>query len=87
MNKRYVNSQAEGDGPLGLEPELVELLRQTPAIRRDVAELRHLLMARRKSHFTVEEFAVVVERAPYTVRIGILQSGRNSHKISGAVDP
>jgi excisionase family DNA binding protein len=83
MNHRYVDARITEDGPLGLGPELVELLRLIPAIRQDVAELRRLMAARRKSHFTVEEFAAVVGRAPYTVRAWIKDERIAAIRVAG----
>jgi excisionase family DNA binding protein len=53
------------DGPDG---ESLRLLRQIPAIRDGLDELRSLLSGRRKSLLTVEEFAREVGRSAYTVR-------------------
>jgi excisionase family DNA binding protein len=53
----------------------VDLHRKLTLLAEDVRAIRDALDGRSKSHFTVEEVAALVGRAPYTVRSWI-QAGR-----------
>ena len=56
--------------PAGDSPQIrvEQLLGMIPAMVKDVGEIRRLLSDRRKDYYTIDEFAEIVRRAPYTIR-------------------
>ena len=52
-------------------------------LKRDVADLHHLLADRRKPQLTVAEFAELVGRAPFTVRRWLKEKRINAIRVSG----
>jgi hypothetical protein len=73
-----------GPGPAGIatdRPE--ELLGLIPGLVAAVGEIRQLLSSRRKDFFTVDEFAEIVRRAPYTVRAWVRDGRVRAIRVSG----
>jgi hypothetical protein len=60
-----------------------ELLGMIPGLVAAVDEIRRLLSGRHKDHHTVEEFAEIVRRAPYTVRTWIRDGRVRAIRVSG----
>jgi hypothetical protein len=61
--------------------ELLGLIRGLVAA---VDEIRRLLTGRHKDYFTVEEFAEIVRRAPYTVRVWVRDGLVRAIRVSGS---
>jgi hypothetical protein len=86
---RFANSPTGPDPGLGgIAADRVDpLLGMIPAIFASIGEIHRLLSDRRKDHYTIEEFAEIVRRAPDSVRtwvrdgrVGAERPGRHRHE-------
>ena len=84
-----MNQRAER--PLNVDPtgrgfaadRVEHLLGMIPAMVKDVGEIRRLLSDRRKDYYTIEEFAEIVRRAPYTIRTWVKDGRVAAIRVSG----
>ena len=81
---RYLSREPATTGVDGLDAvALALLLNKIPLILSAVQDLRALLTERRKDFFTVEEFAGLVGRSPYTVRTWVKAGLVKATRVSG----
>lgn len=69
--------------PPGLTAEQTRQLALLPTIAETLDEVRELIRGRIKEHYTVDEFAALVGRAPYTVRAWITGNRLDAIRVEG----
>jgi excisionase family DNA binding protein len=77
-------TQGTGPGLAGFSTERAEeLLGLIPHLVVAVTEIKQLLCSRQKDYYTVDEFAEIVRRAPYTIRSWVKDGRINATRVSG----